>query len=56
MKLSWLLPLLLGGGAVPSLGAAEIAGDTVLSAESQVLLGKGMSYTSKNVDSENLGN
>ncbi len=43
MKIPWLVPLLLSGGAVPTLGAVEIAGDKVLSAESQVLLGKGMS-------------
>jgi len=51
MKIAWLLPTLLSGGAVSALGKLEAAvGDKVLSPESNVLLGgKGMS-TLKSID------
>jgi hypothetical protein len=43
MKLSWLLPALLGGGAAADLDKVSITvGNKVLGVESRVLVGKGM--------------
>jgi hypothetical protein len=45
MKLSWLLPALLGGGAAADLDKVSITvGNKVLGVESRVLVGKGITY------------
>lgn len=45
MKLSWLLPALLGGGAAANLDKVSITvGDKVSSVESRALLGKGITH------------